>query len=93
MGVNIGDRHKVHMDGDYEIGREVLNVSGWFRVVAVEPGTFMECKLYTLEKVCEAEESDYASLECNDHCSKCGSNSLRYGLDMVVTCNKCGHWC
>lgn len=93
MSINVGDRCQAHMDGDHKVGKEMLTVSGWFRVIAVEPGTFMDCKLYTLEKVREAKESDYTPVEWNDRCSKCGSESLRCGIDMVVTCNKCGHWC
>ncbi len=91
--MKIGEGYKTHMDGDHEVGKEMLLVSGWFRVMAVEPGTFMNCKLYTLEKVREEQPGDRKpSKSAEPRCSRCGG-TLRCDLSMVVTCNKCGHWC
>lgn len=90
--MKVGEGYKTHMDDDHEVGKELLMVSGWFKIVAVEPGQFMNCKLYTIEKVRDAKPTDYKPVECNDRCSKCGSKSLRFGLDMTVRCYDCGHW-
>lgn len=70
----IGDSYKTHMSGSYQVGDKVLLINGWFRVDAVENGSFMDYKLYTLIKVRDAHSSEYkpapeigSSRGSNDH--------------------------
>jgi hypothetical protein len=59
MAMQIGDRIKVNMNSKHRVGDQLLQVGGWFLVVAVEQGDFSDCKLYTLEKVRESVPEDY----------------------------------
>ncbi len=92
--MKVGETRETHMDGPHEVGKEMLLFEGWVRVIAVNPGRFSNCKLYTLEKVRDAKPSDYKPVpKSTETCSRCGSTSHRWDLGGVITCNGCGHWC